>query len=159
MIFNHQSHLFWVLQGLVNVPMVHITQLLGIWIPTDISRSCSKQIPKSWDINPNPCSPHDYGNIHLHPAVTPPAVVPRHLPRADPSRAGPRDPPGSPEPEEPGGSMGIQRDIAKTSSTLCRYSTFSSAVFRHRDINDINIIISPFVFWILQIMSYKYRSR
>ena len=43
------------LQGLVNVPMFHITQLLGISFPTDIRFGDVKEIPKR-DINPNPCS-------------------------------------------------------------------------------------------------------
>ena len=51
------SHDFY--SGLVNVPMFHITQLLGIFHFQQISGLVMwfKQIiPNSWDINPNPCS-------------------------------------------------------------------------------------------------------
>ena len=30
----------------IDVPMVHITQLLGMWIPTDMAEGDVKQIPK-----------------------------------------------------------------------------------------------------------------
>ena len=49
--------ILWNLQGLVNVPMFHITQLLGIFHLQQIFVKwwCDVQIPKSWDIyHPTP---------------------------------------------------------------------------------------------------------
>ena len=62
-------------QGLVNVTMVHITQLLGIWIPTDIWFGDVIHKSSNYrDINPNPRYLGDV--IHKSPIVGTPIPSP-----------------------------------------------------------------------------------